>query len=79
MNLNVFIGSEAAQASRDEVTGMGTVLSQNGGGFTLFLFSFWIPVPMTDFATYGKNHGIGCLTAWAAGAMGLISIKKGKK
>ena len=63
MNLNVFTGSEAARASRDEVMGMGIVLGHNGGGFILFLFSFQIAVPTTNFATYGEIYGIGSLTA----------------
>lgn len=54
---------KAAHASRDEVRGMGTVLNHNGGGFILLLFCFQIAVPTTNFATYGKIYGIGCVTA----------------
>lgn len=56
--------------------GMGTLLGHNGGGF--ILFSFQIAVPTPDFATYGEIYGTGCLTAWAAGVMGLVSTKKEK-
>lgn len=59
--MGFFTGSEAAHASRDEIMGMGTVLSHNGGGFILFLFSFQIAVPTTNFSTRGEIHGTGCL------------------
>lgn len=70
---NVFTGSEAACASRDEIMGMGTVLSRNGGGFLLFLFSFPTAEPTKKFQHLWWN-----LWHWSCWSNGISFHEKGK-